>query len=131
MAYCKICGEWECKKHTILLGRARMIDSFSGSSPPEVFVGKWNYPNVYVGILSPEEYGDTRVMSNAEEWAGRKLGIRDVLKLRGKLIYGRTRSNIKKAVFGGKFLSVMQEVAMAEKSVASEFKLKKPVRKND
>ncbi len=131
MAYCKICKEWECKKHTVLLGRTRMIDSFSGSSPPEVFVGKWNYPNVYVGILSPEEYGDTRVMSSSEEWVGRNLGIRDVLKLRGKLIYGRTRSNVKKAVIGGKFLSVMQEVAMAEKSVASEFKLKRPVIKND
>jgi len=132
MAYCRICGEYECKKHTMLLGRVRKINSFSGSSPPEVFVGRWNYPNVYVGILSPEEYGNTKIMSSAEEWHSRKLGIRDILGLRNELIYGRTTSNIKKAVVGGsKFLGVLQEVAMTHKSVSTEFQLKKPVTRHD
>jgi len=131
MAYCRICGKYECKEHSFLLGKRREINEFSGSSPPEVFIGKWNYPNVYVGILSPEEHGDTKVMSSAEEWHARKLGIPSILGLRNKLIYGRTTSNIKKAVFGGKFLSVLQEIAMTQKSVSTEFKLKKPVRKND
>lgn len=137
MAYCKICREYECKRHTALLGRARKIDRFSGSSPPEVFVGRWNYPNVYVGILSPENYGDTKIMSSAEEWHARKLGIRDILGLRSELIYGRTTNNVKKAVvggigsFGGKFLSVLQEIAMTQKSVSTEFHLKKPVVKHD
>lgn len=131
MAYCKICGEYECKKHTVLLGRARYISEFSGSSPPEVFVGRWNYPNVYVGILSPEEYGNTKLMSSAEEWHSQRLSISEIMGLRNKLIYGRNRSNIKKAVFGGRFLGVMQEVAMTNKSISMEFKLKKPVRKND
>ena len=116
----------------MFLGKIRSISNFSGSSPPEVFVGKWNYPNVYTGILSPEEYGNTSVMSSAEEWHTRKLGIRDVIGLRSKLIYGRMQSNVRKASFGNsKFLSVLQEVAMTSKSVASEFKLKKPIRRND
>lgn len=127
---CRICGEKNCKKHSILLTR-RIVNEFSGSSPPEVFVGRWNYPNVYTGILSPEEYGDTRAMSSAEEWHGRKLQIPQILNLRNRLIYGRTQSNIKKAVIGSKFLRVMQEVAMTDKSISTEFKLKKPVRKND
>ncbi len=131
MAYCRICGEYECKKHSLFLGKVRSISEFSGSSPPEVFVGKWGYPNVYVGILAPEEHGDTTVMSSAEEWHSRKLSIREVVSLRNKLIYGRSTSNIKKAKIGGKFLGVMQEVAMTAKSISSEFKLKKPVKKND
>ncbi len=131
MAYCRICGEYECKKHSFLLGKRREISEFSGSSPPEVFVGKWGYPNVYVGILSPEEHGDTKIMSSAEEWHAKKLEIPQILNLRNKLIYGRTTSNIKKAVFGGKFLSVMQEIAMTHKSVSTEFKLKKPVKRHD
>jgi DNA repair protein NreA len=131
MAYCKICGEYECKKHSMLMGRVREVKDFSGSSPPEIFVGKWNYPNVYVGILSPEEYGDTRVMSSAEEWHSRGLGIPQIMDFRNKLIYGRTTSNVKKVKVGGKFLGVMKEVAMTHKSVSTEFKLKKPVRKHD
>ena len=131
MAYCRICGKYECKEHSMFLGRARKISEFSGSSPPEIFVGKWNYPNVYVGILSPEEYGNTKIMSSAEEWHAKKLGIRDVVNLRNKLIYGRSQSNIKKVLHGSKFMSVLQEVAMTSKSVASEFVLKKPITRND
>lgn len=131
MAYCRICWEYECKKHSMFMGRVREVKDFSGSSPPEVFVGKWNYPNVYVGILSPEEYGDTKIMSSAEEWHARRLPIPAILRLRNKLIYGRTRGNIKRAIGGGKFMDVMQEIAMSSSSVGSEFKLKKPIRRND
>ena len=130
MAYCKICGEYECKKHTMLLGRARYVNEFSGSSPPEVFVGKWNYPNVYAGILSPEGHGNTKIMSSAEEWHSKKLGIPDILGLRNKLIYGRNQTNIKYKI-NSKFISVMQEIAMTDSSVSAEFKLKKPVGRND
>ena len=98
MGYCRICREWECKKHGFLVGKVRNISEFSGSSPPEVFVGKWGYPNVYVGILSPEEYGDTRVMSSAEEWHSRTLQIPNIMSLRNKLIYGRKTNNIKKVL---------------------------------
>ncbi len=131
MAYCRICGEYECKKHSMFLGKIRKITNFSGSSPPEVFVGRWNYPNVNVGILSPEEYGNTNIMSSAEEWHAKKLGIREVIGLRNKLIYGRSQSNIKKVLNGSRFMSVLQEVAMSSKSIASEFVLKKPIARND
>src|SRR3989338_6945438 len=131
MPYCRICGEYECKKHSMFLGKVRKITNFSGSSPPEVFVGKWNYPNVYVGILSPEEYGNTKIMSSAEEWHAKRLGIRDVIGLRNKLIYGRAQNNVRKVLNGSRFMSVLQEVAMTSKSVASEFVLKKPISRND
>ncbi|MBX4196349.1 hypothetical protein KW805_02060 [Candidatus Pacearchaeota archaeon] len=128
MAYCKVCGEEDCKRHGFLIGKTVKIKEFSGSSPPEIFVGRWNYPNVYAGILSPQEHGNTQIMSSVEEWHEKKLPIPDILALRNQLIYGRSQTNIKAL---GKLTPVMQEVAMTHKSISTEFKLKKPITKHD
>lgn len=128
MAYCKICSQENCKKHSFFLGKTRTFKEFSGSSPPEIFVGKWNYPNVYTGILSPEEYGDTQILSSPELWHQNKLPISEIIRNRNKLIYGRAQSYIKNP--NTKFMSIVQEVAMTHKSIATEFKLKKPITKN-
>src|SRR3989344_4790049 len=111
---CKICGKEDCKKHTMLLGKTEEIKDFSGSSPPEIFVGRWNYPNVYTGILSPKGYGDTGIMSSPEEWHKNNLSVNDILSFRNKLIYGRKQGNIKR--LNDEFSGVMKEIAMAHKS---------------
>ena len=125
---CKICGEENCKKHSFLLGKKITIQEFSGSSPPEIFVGKWNYPDVYTGILSPQEYGNTKIMSSPEIWQKNKLEIPEILRLRNQLIYARTQSNIKK--LDTKFHDVMKEVAMTHKSISAQYMLKKPISAN-
>lgn len=122
---CKTCYEEDCDKHTLFIGKSIKLQNFSGSTPPEIFVGKWNYPNVYTGILAPQETGDTSIMSSPEEWYKNKLAISDIMGYRNQLIYGRTQNNIKK--LETKFLSVMKEVAMTHKSIATEFHLKRPV----
>lgn len=128
MARCRICGEEDCQKHTFFLGKTLNIKEFSGSSPPEIFVGEWNYPNVYTGILSPQETGDTKLLSSHELWHENKISIADILSFRNKLIYGRTQSNIKH--LQSKFHGVMKEVAMTHKSISAEFKLKKAIQPN-
>lgn len=128
MPICKTCDEEDCDKHNFFVGKLVKMQNFSGSTPPEIFVGSWNYPNVYTGILAPQETGDTSIMSSPELWHKNKLQIADIVKYRNQLIYGRTQSNIKK--LETKFLSVMKEVAMTHKSVATEFHLKKPVTTN-
>jgi hypothetical protein len=130
MNYCKICGLPGCKKHSSSFEGIKKVEGFSGSSPPEIFVGKWNYPNVYIGILSPQEYGDTSLLSSQELWHEKKLPMTSIKELRNKLIYGRTKTNIKKALEQNRFLSTMQEVAMTSKSIATEFKLSKSIEKN-
>ena len=125
MTYCKICNKPNCKKHIFLLGKIKNIREFSGSSPPEIFVGKYNYPNVNIGILSPITHGNTSIMSSVEEWHKQNLQIPKITSLRSKLIYGRTQNHIKK--LNQKFLSTMQEVALTSKSISTEFKLKKPI----
>ncbi|HLC31103.1 MAG TPA: hypothetical protein VJK51_00390 [Candidatus Nanoarchaeia archaeon] len=122
---CKICGESDCKKHSFLLGKTQTIKEFSGNSPPEIFVGRWNYPNVYAGILAPQEYGDTSTLSSPSKWHEQQLPIPTIIQLRNKLIYSRGQTHIKQ--LNHQFLPVMQEIAMTHKSIAAEFKLKKPV----
>jgi len=122
---CKICGKENCKKHSFFIGKPIEIKEFSGSSPPEIFVGKWNYPNVYAGILSPQEYGDNQIFSSPELWHKKKLPIQDILNFRNKLIYGRKQTNIRQTNL--KLVPIVQEVAMTHKSIALEFNLKKPI----
>ena len=127
MSYCKVCGEENCKKHSFMLSKTIQITEFAGSSPPEIFVGKWNYPNVYAGILSPQQHGNTEIFSSHELWHAKKLPIPNILELRNNLIYGRTITNIKKAAREpNKFNQVMSEIAMTHKPISTEFKLKKP-----
>lgn len=120
--YCKICGKHNCKEHSFLIGKTITNKEFSGSSPPEIFVGHWNYPNVYSGILAPTEYGNTEDMSSPELWHKNKFSIDKVISLRQQLIYGRSTSNVKNPK--NQSLSVMQEIAMTHKSIATNFRLK-------
>jgi len=99
---------------------------FSGSSPPEIFVGRINYPDINTGILSPAEYGETEEYSMPELWYEKNFSIKDILKLRGKLIYARFKSNIKDARKESRFLNLMQEISMADKNIVTEIFLKKP-----
>jgi hypothetical protein len=96
---------------------------FSGSSPPEIFVGRHDYPFVNTGILSPAEHGDTEILSLPELWHKSNASIQDILDYRSRMIYSRFKSGIKAK--SGKFLSTMKEVAMAGKSAEMEFKLEK------
>ncbi|MDO8517008.1 MAG: hypothetical protein Q7S33_02685 [Nanoarchaeota archaeon] len=120
-------GKGLCGKPCKIL--ARFIDKapkvklhFSGSSPPEIFVGRNDYPNVFSGILSPPEKGETSIFSSPEEWYKKKLSIEQILDFRGQLIYGRKKSHIKSQESMKK---VIQEIALASKPVSTEFFLKK------
>lgn len=120
------CGQ-PCKIHSQLKEFTPKIKThFSGSSPPEIFVGRIGYPQINTGILSPNEYGNTEEMSLPEKWYEKKLTIREILNHRGKLIYSRFKSEIKSIRKPNKFQEVMQEISLAEKSVSAEFFLKKP-----
>lgn len=131
MASCKICGQQDCKKHSFLIGKSITTSKISGSSPPEIFVGKYGYPEVYAGILAPQEYGDTLAFSSPEHWHAQKMSIPRILSLRERMIYGRTKTSIKKQKYEKHILPVVQEVAMTHKSIATEMHFKKPIRKND
>jgi len=100
---------------------------FSGSSPPEIFVGRFNYPDIQAGILTPENIESTEEYSMPEIWHEKRLSIDSILTNRSKLVYGKFKTQIKKPKTQekNKFLGLMQEISMAYKSVSTEFFLKK------
>jgi len=103
-------------------------NDFFGNSPPAVFVGRFGYPKVNVGILSPvEKKEDANLLDNPKEWAKQKLRDIDIIKLRSQLINSRFQSNIKS--FDSRFLNLSQEVSMAYKPVDMEIQLKNKPKK--
>jgi DNA repair protein NreA len=120
-----------CKIYSKLNFTPKTKTHFSGSSPPEIFVGRYGYPYINAGILSPEQIEITEVesLSMPEIWHEKKLSIAQILSNRSELIYGRFKTQIKQKE-GGRFLGLMQEISMASKPVSTEFFLKKPPSKN-
>lgn len=112
------------KKEIVYQTNFKIKKHFTGSSPPEIFVGRYNYPNVNAGILSPDFHDNTEDLSMPEVWHEKKFGIGDILTRRSKLIYGRFKTGIKKSVIKNKFKDLMQEIAMAYKPVSTEVFLK-------
>lgn len=128
-------GKGLCGKPCKILGKiANFLPKtklqFSGSSPPEIFVGRFGYPEVNTGILSPQEYGETEQMALPELWHKENLSIEQILNMRSQLIYSRFKSKISDAGKKSRFLNTMQEISMADKSVSTEFILKKLPKNN-
>jgi hypothetical protein len=61
-----------------------------------------------------------------ERWHEKNFGIGDILTRRNKLIYGRFKTGIKKAVIKNRFKDLMQEIEILKKKVKElEIKLNK------
>ncbi len=117
-----LCGK-RCKiLDSFIKDSPKIKEHFSGSSPPEVFVGRVDYPNVFCGVLSPNEWGDTAKMSLPEEWVKKDLSIEQVLGYRAKMIYARNKSNIKAQK---SIRNLLQDLALTSKPTSTEFFLEK------
>jgi len=98
-------------------------DSFFGTTPPSVFVGRYNYPRVNVGILSPPvEIEDAEKLDSPEIWYQEQTTIRDILDYRSEMINSRTGYDVKRPK--GNLLETMQELSMAKKPADIEVWLK-------
>jgi len=103
----------------------KVSEEFSGSSPPEIFVGRYGYPNVFTGILAPVEYGETEKLSMPEVWHEEQASIQDILTYRSRMIYSRFVSSVNTRAKRTRLLDLMQEISLASKPVDASFKLKK------
>jgi len=122
-------GRGFCGKPCRILARFNFLGKrklhFSGSSPPEIFIGRHNYPEINTGILSPQEYGDTEELSMPELWHEKNFSIEKIMESRGRMIYARFKSKVSDARKPNKLMQVMQELALSSKAVSAEFFLKK------
>jgi len=73
-------------------------DTVSGTSPPSVFVGSYNYPKVFVGPMVPPIHGDTSLLDNPEKWKGRSL--EEIINFRLNLVRGVQKTGIEETKAG-------------------------------
>jgi len=86
------------------------------------FVGRFSYPNINVGILTPPEHEQESWLYDApKHWSEQNFQIPRIIDFRSSLINSRSNLNIKKR---NKFLELNQEIAMASKPVDVEVNLK-------
>jgi len=92
-------------------GNLFSADSISGTSPPSVFVGSYNYPKVFVGPMVPPIHGDTSLLDNPEKWKGKSL--EEIINFRLKLVRGIQQTPIEQTE--GRYIENLQEVTMSSK----------------
>jgi hypothetical protein len=101
-------------------------DSISGTSPPSVFVGSYDYPKVFVGPMVPPMHGDTSLLDSPEQWKGKSL--EDIVNFRLNLVRG-----IQKIPIGqtdGRYIENLQEVAMSSRPIDSDLIFQKTTSPN-
>lgn len=92
---------------------------FQGQTP-NVFVGRFGYPQVGVGILSTENYDQ---QDSPQEWKKQNKGIQEVINYRTQLINSNIKTEIKS--FENKVVQMSQEVALSSKPADVEVQLNK------
>jgi hypothetical protein len=96
-------------------------DSLYGSSAPEIFVGRSNYPDVSTGLLSPmDREADASSFATSGEWYQQGLGINDVLQRRTGLLNSTRSSQVNVEDVWDGFVGVQREVAIADHPVDVE-----------
>ncbi|MDH3677470.1 MAG: Nre family DNA repair protein [Nitrosopumilus sp.] len=96
-------------------------DSISGTSPPSVFVGSYNYPKVYVGPMVPPIHGDTSLLDSPEKWVGKSL--EEIVNFRLNLIRGIKKIPVN--AIEGRYIENLQEVTMSSKPIDSDLEFHK------
>lgn len=121
-----LCGKSRCPvivRASIMYEAVKYFDKLDveGSSPPGVFVGRFGYPRVYVGPLTPPFKGDTRILDTPEYWFG--MSIEDIVRFRSILLRGERLMHVDSAANPDSLLVTLQELAMSYKPVDLEVKL--------
>lgn len=127
-----LCGRPVCpviaRKTAIFRLKQKKIEKdFYGSTPPNIFIGRFNYPNVNVGtLLAPFEH-NSRVYDDVNYWLANKLSIEKIADYRFNLLNSRTNVNVRNFQ-SEKFVNQVQEIAMSSNNLDMEVNLeKKPV----
>jgi len=95
---------------------------FFGAAPSP-FIGRFGYPDVQVGILTPPEEKEQAWLHDAPNyWSLSDYNIPQIVDLRSALVNSRFRANVKSHQH--QWLALVQEVGMASRPVEVELSLK-------
>ncbi|MEW5955040.1 MAG: hypothetical protein AB1626_00695 [Candidatus Micrarchaeota archaeon] len=95
------------------LSFANASEHLQGASPPSIFVGRFNYPKVFVGPLIPEKFGDTRFLDAPEQWLPSGKTASDIIEYRLSLVRGKKAISI---YDDSKQAEQMREIALSQVS---------------
>lgn len=90
----------------------------SGTSPPSVFIGRQDYPDVLAGPMVTSLHGDTTVMDTPEAWISGNRTQEEIIRYRLSLVRGTRRVHV--GDLESRFVSQLQEIALSAGSVESE-----------
>ncbi|PIN91680.1 hypothetical protein COU56_04955 [Candidatus Pacearchaeota archaeon CG10_big_fil_rev_8_21_14_0_10_31_9] len=85
---------------------------------PNIFVGRFGYPNINVGILNTEHY---TTHDDPLLWSRHNTPIPEIIKLRTQLVNSSFKTSITQ--FNNKFLELSQEISQAIKPTDVEINL--------
>ncbi len=98
-----------------------------GSSPTDIFIGRHNYPNVFIGPMVPPEFGDTSIMATPERWV--HFTMDQIVDFRSRLVRGMHLTKVTD-VEKGRVQQQVKELALADRPADSEMLFyKKPFAK--
>jgi len=95
--------------------------NYFGASPA-VFVGRFGYPNVNVGILTPPNITESETYDNPRLWGSQNYDINQLINIRSSLVNSRFKMLVK--YNKDRFLDMTQEISMASKPVDVEINIK-------
>jgi DNA repair protein NreA len=124
------CGKFNCpicaKAYSQIRIKKKLIGENFSTDAVAPFVGRFNYPNLNIGLLTPPETsGDSWLYDAPKFWSYKDFQIPQIVDFRSSLINSRENLNIKKRT---KFLQLSQEVSMASDPVDTEINLKQKPR---
>jgi len=89
-----------------------------GSTPPSVFVGSWNYPDVFAGPMITSLHGDTAEMDMPEAWIPGNRTQEEIIGYRMNLIRGKQQVNA--SDLNNRLVEKLQEISLSSSSLESE-----------
>ena len=131
MDFCLRCRGRVCPKDGCILKQRLKINNnvnqsfkkeFFGESY-NIFVGRYGYPDVNVGLLNLTEPKKDGTVDNPLLWSRENFGINDVIQRRSALINSNFKTQIKG--FNDRYMDLVKELSMASRPVDTEIVLEK------
>ena len=88
-----------------------------GSSPTDLFIGRFGYPYVNIGPLVPPEFGDTAILGTPERW--HSMSIDEIVNMRSKLVRGLYRTKVQNVELGH-MEELVRDLALSERPAEAE-----------
>ncbi len=112
----------ELTASTMQMNSVTVGKELEGSSPPSVFIGSRNYPDVYAGPMVAPMHGDTSIMDMPESWIPGNKTQEEIIGYRLNLIRGKHQVHARD--LDNRFVEKLQEITLSAASLESEVSFK-------